>query len=113
MSVSRNWQEESSVADQKLGETDSFLPSSRMTLSPNTVISNFPVANRRERIFLIGLDRAFLSMAATPAKAHLPNLVSSPFQIKTPPYLNESFPREVPLLEDLHVDPEKQRLRSC
>lgn len=42
------------------------LPSSRITLSPKTVISNLPVASKRERMFLIGFERAFLSIAATP-----------------------------------------------
>lgn len=42
-------------------------PSSRITLSPNTVISNLPVASSRERMFRIGFERALRSIAATPA----------------------------------------------
>jgi len=38
-----------------------------MTLSPKTVISNLPVARRRERMLRIGRERALRSMAATPA----------------------------------------------
>lgn len=45
-------------------------PSSRMTLSPKTVISNFPVASSRERMLRMGRERALRSMAATPASKH-------------------------------------------
>lgn len=41
-------------------------PSSRMTLSPKTVISNLPVARSRERMLRMGRERALRSMAATP-----------------------------------------------
>lgn len=42
-----------------------------MTLSPKTVISNFPVANNRERMLRIGLERALRSIAATPTRTHV------------------------------------------
>lgn len=42
------------------------LPSSRMTLSPKTVISNLPVASSLERMLRMGRERALRSMAATP-----------------------------------------------
>lgn len=46
--------------------TEREAPSSKMTLSPKTVMSNLPVASSLDKMLRIGFDRAFRSMAATP-----------------------------------------------
>jgi hypothetical protein len=56
--------DELALSRQHVEERD--VPSSRITLSPNTVISNLPVARRRERMLRMGRERALRSMAATP-----------------------------------------------
>jgi hypothetical protein len=43
-----------------------YIPSSRMTLSPNTMTSNSPFDCKRVRIFWLGLLRALTSRAQTP-----------------------------------------------